>query len=353
MRDVFITVLLALVPVAWMYKEMKAARSESSHLLGVKSSLNQQLQALRAEVLRCQNTERNQHSQGSPGSPAKVVLARKANPSTGISVWQDLEHGGEAAFAPRVWPVRNAPRNAEELPIRYTVDGKRCAFPFQLGQKTFYECVRLPDLAEPGTTWCPTDVQEGGGRATLTSNQLVNAGGQCQANFNQAALVENILNRVYARIGRSTIGGIGVIAVKPIPKGTEPFQLPDGQSCGVGEYLNLDPKLVSAAEPQVKEIMNDFFAAEPGGNQLVPVQGLNALTLSYYLNHADSTSKLQPNMVPRSCNCPVMCFYSTRRIEAGEELLFDYVGAFGENALEQGTFEKIFKKKRTAAGGGR
>jgi hypothetical protein len=48
-----------------------------------------------------------------------------------------------------------------------------------------------------------------------------------------------------------------------------------------------------------------------------------------------------------------MCLYSTRRIEAGEELLFDYVSAFGESSLKHGTFEHIFKKKRAAAAGGR
>ena len=32
---------------------------------------------------------------------------------------------------------------------------------------------------------------------------------------------------------------------------------------------------------------------------------------------------------------------SARDIRAGEELLFDYVNAFGEGALEQGVFEQI------------
>ena len=74
--------------------------------------------------------------------------------------------------------------------------------------------------------------------------------------------------------------------------------------------------------------------------QLVPVQGLNAMTTSYYLNHAEARSG-KTNMQPRECNCPVMCFFATRDIRAGEELLFDYVNAFGEGALEQGVFEQI------------
>ena len=38
----------------------------------------------------------------------------------------------------------------------------------------------------------------------------------------------------------------------------------------------------------VREMMNDFFAIESDGRQLMPVQGLNAMTTSYYLNHAES-----------------------------------------------------------------
>ena len=36
-----------------------------------------------------------------------------------------------------------------------------------------------------------------------------------------------------------------------------------------------------------------------------------------------------------------MCFYSTREIKKGEELLFDYEDAFGAGALEQGGFDEI------------
>ena len=77
----------------------------------------------------------------------------------------------------------------------------------------------------------------------------------------------------------------------------------------------------------VKVMMMDFFAIEPDRTQLVPVTGLNAMPSSYYLNHA-SLGK-GANMKPKMCNCPIMCFYSTREIKKGEELLFDYEDAFG------------------------
>ena len=58
--------------------------------------------------------------------------------------------------------------------------------------------------------------------------------------------------------------------------------------------------------------MNFTSQVEPDGAQLVPVTGLNAMTTSYYLNHAPGGSA---NMQPRKCNCPIMCFYSTRDIK--------------------------------------
>ena len=72
----------------------------------------------------------------------------------------------------------------------------------------------------------------------------------------------------------------------------------------------------------------------------MPVQGLNAMTPSSYLTPAAARSG-KTTMQPRECNGPVMCFFATRDIRAGEELLFDYVNAFGEGALEQGVFEQI------------
>ena len=318
--------------------------------------LLRQLRMTQSDYETCMGRE-VQHLGGAAGGGTAVPDGTRAVglPEARASA-RDLENGGKAVFNPRHWPQHIAPRSHEDLPVRYTVDGRRCMLPFSLDGKQMLECVSLPGSSS-GVTWCPTegDIKPGphGGAGDVTVTELRTSGGECQANFNEQALVENTINRVYARIGASAVGGIGVVAVRTIPKGTEPFMLPDGQSCGIGEYINLDRKLVADAPSGVKNLMNDFFAIEPDGKQLVPVQGLNALTLSYYLNHADGTGGHVPNMMPRPCNCPVMCFFATSDILEGEELMFDYVGAFGEGALDQGTFEEIFGRKKTSGTNGR
>ncbi len=257
--------------------------------------------------------------------------------------------GGELVLGQRKWPNR-LPIKWPDGVIRYTVGGERCVLPFAYNGKVYKDCAaltlpndnavgagRASGVSEADVTaqWCPISGVDGV-KVEATTSQLR----RCQANFNRPALIHNTIDGVWARIGRSRIGGVGVIAVRDIPHGQDPFPMPDGQSCGIGEYVSVSPKEVNNAPPGVKEMMNDFFAIERDGRQLMPVQGLNAMTTSYYLNHADAR-KGKVNMQPRECNCPVMCFYATKDIKRGEELLFDYVNAFGEDALEQGTFDKI------------
>ena len=259
--------------------------------------------------------------------------------------------GGEQVLGPRKWPHR-LPVKWPDGVVRYSVSGERCVLPFRYNGRTYSDCASLTlpgagdsDGAGAGDVaaqWCPISGSDGvdGKVVEATTSQLR----QCQANLNRQALIHNTIHGVWARIGRSAIGGVGVIAVRDIPRGQDPFPMPDGQSCGIGEYISVSPKEVKEALPGVKEMMNDFFAIETDGRQLMPVPGLNAMTTSYYLNHADAR-KGKVNMQPRECNCPVMCFYAVKDIKKGEELLFDYVNAFGEDALEQGTFDKIGRRR--------
>ena len=75
---------------------------------------------------------------------------------------------------------------------------------------------------------CPVAGSDGSGKPiTVTTSQLR----LCQTNFNRQAVIHNVLHNVWARIGRSKTAGIGVIAVRDIPRGQDPFSLPDGQAC--------------------------------------------------------------------------------------------------------------------------
>ena len=323
------------------------------------AELRQSNAALSAELRLAQQATRDcvRDLAAAQKGEAKVMIAPQAPapappPGRGGKGPSLPPRNAEQVLGPRKWPNTRQIQWPDGV-IRYSVTGDRCALPFAYNGKTYNDCatLALADAAGGGDAstdevaqWCPISGVDGV-TVEATTSQLR----RCQVNFNRPALVYNMIHGIWARIGRSRIvDGVGVIAVRDIPRGQDPFPLPDGQSCGIGEYARVSPDEVKDAPPGVKEMMFDFFAIEPDGRQLMPVQGFNALTTSYYLNHADSSKSNKANIIPRQCNCPVMCFYASKDIKQGEELLFDYVRAFGKDALEQGTFDKISGRRRLA-----
>ncbi len=121
------------------------------------------------------------------------------------------------------------------------------------------------------------------------------------------------LNNVYTRIGVSKTHGVGVIAIRPIPKGTDPFIGCDE----FGDLLRI-PKAELDAYPAptaAKELVRAFFVLEDGYYH-VPDYGLNGIPKSYYLNHSTT-----PNTVAIDGG---ETFTTARAIKTGEELTADY-----------------------------
>ena len=129
-------------------------------------------------------------------------------------------------------------------------------------------------------------------------------------------IISDLIHNVYCRIKRSTLHGVGVFAIRPIPKGVDPFNTivgePEGQV-----MINKDLILNHPDIPEsVKSMVKDFYAIEK--NQIVfPPFGLNELNISYFMNHTD----VNPNVVEGPNGNP---FITTREIQAGEELLTNY-----------------------------
>jgi SET domain-containing protein len=111
---------------------------------------------------------------------------------------------------------------------------------------------------------------------------------------------------VYARIGRSKIHGVGVIAIAPIAKGTDLF--PTDKS---------DVKWVEEADlpesPALRKFYHDFCIHN--GRTYGCPRSFNELTAAWYLNHSD-----QPNV---RCDTKYR-FFALRDIREGEELTVDY-----------------------------
>jgi len=127
---------------------------------------------------------------------------------------------------------------------------------------------------------------------------------------------DDLAKNVYCRLGVSTINGLGVIAIRPIPKGIDPMK--EKRALEFMEVAVRDIEVREDIPDTVKQLVKDM-CPENDGVYEVPNASLNEIGLSFYLNHSPS-----PNMEERDGY-----FFTLRDIEPGEELTVDY-GTYGE-----------------------
>jgi len=129
-------------------------------------------------------------------------------------------------------------------------------------------------------------------------------------------LIKQLRENVFCRIRPSQINGVGVFAIKDIPKGTNIFK----GSCN-HNLISLGKKDIKTLNPEVKKIIKDFFIGR-NGKVLVPTCAMNGIDISYYLNHSKT-----PN-IKAGTNGEV--FVSRRNIKKNEELTIDYEKDYSE-----------------------
>jgi SET domain-containing protein len=112
---------------------------------------------------------------------------------------------------------------------------------------------------------------------------------------------------VYARIGRSRVHGVGVIAIRDIPRGEQVFRGEDERVTWVSRAR------VRRLPPALRALYEDFGMA--WGEQLGVPRTLNMLSVGWYLNHSP-----HPNVEADEDGR----FHALRLIRAGEELTADY-----------------------------
>jgi SET domain-containing protein len=121
-------------------------------------------------------------------------------------------------------------------------------------------------------------------------------------------LLENFRNHIYCRIMPSPIHGVGVFAIRKIPKGINPFV-----GAPKEEYIPLTVKEVASLDPAVQRMVKDFCFFRDEVYWSSP-HGLYHLDMVYFLNHSDN-----PNLETRGEE-----FYTMREIDVDEELTDDY-----------------------------
>jgi len=125
-------------------------------------------------------------------------------------------------------------------------------------------------------------------------------------------LLNHVLRDCYCRLQPSKIHGIGVFAIRDIPKGRNPFKtLPKYGDFG---YVRITDDEFDALPPKLSKLIRELFIPTDG-KMYVPNYGTNVIHLNTYLNHSSA-----PNMRTRNG----YDFMSMRKILVGEELTVDY-----------------------------
>lgn len=132
-------------------------------------------------------------------------------------------------------------------------------------------------------------------------------------------LLANLKNDVYCRIGVSKIHGVGVIAIKDIPKGTNPFII-NNTFCKDYKAINITEKELNSIPVEVKKMVKDFIAPGKNGKYSIPYGGMNSLDISFYLNHS-----INNNIdIYDDDQCEFVIFITNKFIKKGEELTINY-----------------------------
>jgi SET domain-containing protein len=130
-------------------------------------------------------------------------------------------------------------------------------------------------------------------------------------------LLQHLKNDIYCRIGVSKVHGVGVVAIKDIPKGTNPFFTLSKEK---DKIITLSKDDIKDIHPNVRKILTDFFGDKKRDNYDVYAYGPNYINISFYLNHSD-----KPNIdVIEDTENNYYSFITNIKIKKGEELFIDY-----------------------------
>ena len=128
----------------------------------------------------------------------------------------------------------------------------------------------------------------------------------------RAEFLRRVLANCYCRLAPSPIHGIGVFAIRNIPRGRNPFNtLPKYARPG---YVRMTSVELAVLPPKLREMISALFVPTDG-EMWLPTCGTNVVYLNSYLNHSTA-----PNLRTRDG----FTFIALRKISEGEELTADY-----------------------------
>jgi SET domain-containing protein len=137
--------------------------------------------------------------------------------------------------------------------------------------------------------------------AVMTSDQITRMKGK---------LINELQHQTYVMLQPSPVHGIGVFAIRDIPKGTRNMF-----STGIGEWIKIPAGEVDALPEHSRKLVETYCLYDEE-NYFIPDYGFKVMDLVLYLNHSDTPNIISINEGEQ--------FETVRDIKTGEELLVDY-----------------------------
>ena len=128
--------------------------------------------------------------------------------------------------------------------------------------------------------------------------------------MNKEALLKELAASTYVMIKPSPLHGIGVFAIRDIPKGTSNIF-----SKGVGDWIKVSKEELDALPQHSKDLIENHCLFDEDF-YFIPDYGFKLVDLVIYLNHSET-----PNVISLNDGEE---FEAIRDIAIGEELLVDY-----------------------------
>jgi SET domain-containing protein len=124
------------------------------------------------------------------------------------------------------------------------------------------------------------------------------------------SLLEELRNNMYVSLQPSAVHGIGVFAIRDIPKGCRNIF-----SADAGEWIRLGFDEVEQLPAHSKEFIETYYLFDDT-HYFIPSHGCKVMDMASYLNHSST-----PNIISVDEG---RFFEAVRDIGKGEELLVNY-----------------------------
>ncbi len=136
-------------------------------------------------------------------------------------------------------------------------------------------------------------------------------------------LLNNLENNTFCRVKRSSLHGVGLFAIRDIDEGVNPFVKVNP----VGPLIiELSEEELETLSDEVRSYVKDFFAKDENGKYPVLCNGMNALDITFFLNHSnDPNVTADDNYVGLDTYSP---YKTIKKIKKGEELTQNYKEMF-------------------------